>query len=39
MNQPWLNAGYNVPGIPGYEVSWGGECVAYTAGSVSWPWR
>ena len=36
---PGLNAGYNVPGIPGYKVSWGGDGVACTGGSVPWPWR
>ena len=36
---PGLYAGYIVPGIPGYKVSWGGDGVACTGGSVPWPWR
>ena len=32
-------AGFNVPGIPGYKVSRGGDGVACTGGSVPWPWR
>ena len=32
-------AGFNVPGIPGDKVAWGGDSVACTGDSVPWPWR
>jgi len=34
-----LNARYTVPVIPGFKVSWGGDGVALSGGSVPWPWR